>query len=124
MFKKLSIKPLLADRAYLASLLVMVLVVLLVVIAAAVYIRPGELKVPVRYSFFDSRKYALEQWYYLLNFVFFAILTLALHTLVSAKLYHTKGRQFALGFAALGIAVLSIGSVFFLSIFKVVSLSQ
>lgn len=124
MFARLKIRSLLHDRKYLFALIGLGITVLVVVIITSVYVRPGELRVPVRYSRFDSKNYSLDQWYYLLNFVVFSIVVFAGHLMISAKLYQERGREFALGFVYLGSALLIIASVFFLAIFKVVSLSQ
>lgn len=124
MVKSLKIRSLLADRKYLFALIGLGLVLLVIVIVTAIYVRPGELRVPVRYSRFDSKNYSLEQWHYLLNFLAFAIIVFLSHLLISAKLYQERGRAFALGFVYLGSTILIIAVVFFLAIFKVVTLSQ
>ncbi|MEO5690610.1 MAG: hypothetical protein ABIQ64_00285 [Candidatus Saccharimonadales bacterium] len=124
MFERLKIKTLLADRKYLFALMGLGLVLLVIIIITLVYVRPGELRVPVRYSRFDSKNYSLEQWFYLLNFLVFGIVVFLAHFGISAKLYQQKGRDFALGFVYVGTTFLAIATVFFLAIFKIVSLSQ
>lgn len=124
MFESLKIRSLLADRKYLFALIGLGVVVIAIIVIALIYIRPGELRVPVRYSRFDSKNYSLEQWFYLLNFVVYGLVVFAAHFGISAKLYQTKGREFALGFVYVGTTILLIATVFFLAIFKIVSLSQ
>ena len=124
MIKQLQLRKLLSDRGYLLSLLLMGMLTVIIVIIAAIYVRPSELRVPVSYSRFDTKLYTLGQWYQLLGYVLFAIITAASHTLLSAKLYQIKGRQFALGYAYLGSLILLIGAVFFFVIVRVVSLIQ
>lgn len=124
MLQRLKIQSLLSDRKYLFALIGLGIALLVIVIITAVYVRPGELRVPVRYSRFDSKNYSLEQWFYLLNYLIFGIVVFAGHLAISAKLYQEKGREFALGFVYAGTALLAIASVFFLAIFKIVSLSQ
>jgi cytochrome bd-type quinol oxidase subunit 2 len=124
MLEKLKITTLLRDRKYLFALIGLAAVVLFVVVITAVYVRPGELRVPVRYSRFDSKNYSLGQWFYLLNFLLFSVVVFVGHLLVSAKLYQEKGRDFALGFVYAGTTLLIIAAVFFLAIFRVVSFSQ
>jgi cytochrome bd-type quinol oxidase subunit 2 len=124
MLEKLKITTLLRDRKYLFALIGLAAVVLFVVVITAVYVRPGELRVPVRYSRFDSKNYSLGQWFYLLNFLLFSVVVFVGHLLVSAKLYQEKGRDFAFGFVYVGTTLLIIAVVFFLAIFRVVSFSQ
>lgn len=124
MFKRLQLRSLLADRGYLVSLILMAVLVVITIVIAAVYIRPSELRVPVSYSRFDSKLYTLGQWYQLLDYVIFACIVVVTHTLLSAKLYQTKGRQFAIGYSYLGSLVLFIGTVFLFAIVRVVSLIQ
>lgn len=124
MLQRLKIRALLSDRKYLFALIGLGLVLLVVIIITVIYVRPGELRVPVRYSRYDSKNYSLEQWFYLLNFVVFGFVVFFGHLAVSAKLYQEKGREFALGFVYAGTVLLSIAVVFFLAIFKIVSLSQ
>lgn len=124
MLQRLHIKSLLADRGYLIGLIAMLLLVLGITLLSIGFIRPGELRVPVRYSRFDLKNYSLEQWYHLLNYFLFAAIVWVGHFLISAKLYQAKGRQFAMGCVWIGIAILVITTVYLLSIIKVVSLTQ
>ncbi len=124
MFKELKLPSLLADRKYLFAIIGLLLALGVILIISVLYIRPGELRVPVRYSRFDAKNYSLDQWFYLLNFVVFSCIVAAGHILLSAKLYQERGREFALGFVYYGTALLVVAAVFFLAIFKVVSLSQ
>ena len=124
MIKQLQLRKLIADRGYLLSLIGMGLIVAIIVIIAIIYVRPSELRVPVSYSRFDTKLYTLGQWYQLLEYVLFAIVVMASHVLISAKLYQAKGRQFALGYSYLGSLVLCVGAVFFFVIVRVVSLVQ
>lgn len=124
MIKRLQLKSLLSDRGFQVAIGVMALVLILIVILAAFNIQPGELRVPIKYSRFDPRNYSLGQWYYLLNYVLFGLTVFAGHLLLGAKLYQAKGRFYALVYVYLGAIVLLITAIFFMSIIKVVSLSQ
>jgi hypothetical protein len=124
MIKRLQLKSLLADRGYLMAIAGMALLLAAVAIIAAVYVRPGELRVPVRYSRFDPKNYTLGSWYSLLGYVGFAVIVFVGHVLTSAKLYQAKGRQFAVAYVSIGSLILVITAVYFLSIAKIVSLTQ
>ena len=117
------LKQYLSDRAYLVSLVLLMVMALIVVVVSLFNIQPGELRIPVRYSWFDERNYALDQWYYLLSFPAFAVAVAAVHALLSAKLYQLEGRVFALGTVYVGVIILVQALVVFISIFRVVSLS-
>jgi hypothetical protein len=124
MLERLKLKSLLSDRKYLFALIGLGIALLVILVITIIYVRPGELRVPVRYSRFDSKNYSLEQWFYLLNFLVFGIVVFLAHLGISAKLYQERGREFALGFVYAGTVLLAIATVFFLAIFKIVSLSQ
>ena len=124
MLERLKLKSLLSDRKYLFALIGLGIALLVILVITLIYVRPGELRVPVRYSRFDSKNYSLEQWFYLLNFLVFGIVVFFAHLGISAKLYQERGREFALGFVYAGTVLLAIATVFFLAIFKIVSLSQ
>lgn len=124
MFKNISIKELFKDKSFVIHVAVLLLLLLAVVIVAVIYIKPGELRVPVRYSSYDEKNFAFDQWAYLLNFVGFSFVVTIVHFLVAMKLYYVKGREFANQFINLGILVHILSLVFFLAIFKVVSLSR
>ena len=124
MLQRLKIRSLLSDRKYLFALIGLGLALFAIIVITIIYVRPGELRVPVRYSRYDSKNYSLDQWFYLLNFVVFGFVVFFGHLAVSAKLYQDRGREFALGFVYTGTVLLAIATVFFLSIFKIVSLSQ
>lgn len=106
------------------AMLALAVMAVVIVGLTLIYVQPGELRVPVRYSQFDPKHFTLGQWYYLLTYVLFAAIVFGAHMLLSAKLYQLRGRQAALAFVYLGVGVLIITAVFFLAIVKVVSLTQ
>ena len=59
MIKRLQIRSLLSDRGYVLLLILMLLLVAVVAVLTALYVRPGELRIPVRYSRFDSKNYTV-----------------------------------------------------------------
>lgn len=122
MIEQLKLRELIKDRKYFFALMGLAGVTFLVILLGIIYIRPGELLVPIRYSRFDSKVYTLEQWPYLLNFVAFAIVVFLGHLFISAKLYQERGKEFALGFVYLGTSLLAVASVFFFALYKVVAI--
>ena len=111
------------DRAFWAAWVAIALVLVIIIIIGAIYIRPSDLQVPVRYSGYGITHFYRDKWYYEIAFVVFAILVALFHTLISAKLLEVKGRQFALGFLWLTVVILVITAVFILAILRVAALS-
>lgn len=118
MLEQLKLRALLKDRKYTFALIGLASSFLAVLIISLVYIRPGELLPPIRYSTFDTSEFRLGQWTYMLNYVVFAIIVLVGHFLISAKLYQERGREFALGFVYLGTMLLIVAFVFFLGLYR------
>lgn len=121
---KASMKQMVGDRAFWAAWVVIGLIITAIIIIGAIYIRPSDLQVPVRYSGFGITHFYRDKWYYEIAFIVFALLVAVLHTFISARLLEVKGRQFALGFLWLTVVILAIAAVFTLAILRVAALSQ
>ena len=120
---KASMKQMVGDRAFWAAWVAIGLIILVIIIIGAIYIRPSDLQVPVRYSGFGITHFYRDKWYYEIAFIVFALLVALFHTLISARLLEVKGRQFALGFLWLTTIILVIAAVFILAILRVAALS-
>jgi len=66
--------------------------------------------------------HAEAPWWYTLNFAAFAVVAFVLNTLISLKLLEIKGRQLALAWLWLTVAVLLISSVLIGAILRIVEL--
>jgi hypothetical protein len=119
-----SLSALLRDRTLLFVWVLVVILVIVIIILGAVYIRPSDLQLPVRYSSFGITNFFRDKWYYLVSFIIFGILVLIMHTGISVKLLAVKGRAFALGFLWLTVGMLVIAVVTIYALFRVVTLSQ
>ncbi len=88
-------------------------VIVLLAIGFMLYIfltvRPSELQQVTHYTAFGVTHLYRDQWFYLLGFAGFALLTAFLHIAIAVKIYITKGHPLALMFAWLGIGVLIFG---------------
>lgn len=69
-------------------------------------VRPSELQQVTHYTAFGVTHLYRDQWFYLLGFAGFALLTAFLHITIAIKLYITKGHPLAIMFAWLGIGIL------------------
>lgn len=117
------IKTLIKDR-YVAVLLAVFLVLCIaVVVFLAIRIRSSELQIVVHYTGFGSTNFYRDKWYYLLTFVAFVVVLAGIHTFVSYKLLQKRGRELALAFLWLSIALVFIAASLFYQILKIASLS-
>lgn len=112
------------DRPYMTVWLVGIGLVFLLILIGAIYIRPTDLQVPVRYSSFGITNFYREKWFYELNFIMFGILVGIFHGLIGLRFFEQRGRDFALAFQWLTIIVLIIALATVTTILRVVSLSQ
>ena len=119
-----SIQTILADRAFLAAWVLMLLLVLVIIVLGGIYIRPSDLQIPVRYSSFGITNFYRDKWYYLIGLIVFALLVAVMHTGISLRLMTAKGRSFAIAFLWTTIAILMVSAVMIFALFRVVTLSQ
>lgn len=100
-----SLKLILADR----YLLVLSAILIVGAISFAVYIalnvRPSELQLVSHCSAFGVTHLYRDQWFYLLTFGAFGLLTAALHIVLAIKLHTIKGHSLAVLFLWAGIAI-------------------
>jgi hypothetical protein len=112
------------DRSYVTVWLAGFGLLVLLVVIGAIYIRPTDLQVPVRYSSFGITNFYREKWFYELNFIVFGILVSVFHSLIGLRFFEQRGRGFALAFQWLTVLILIIALATIITILRVVSLSQ
>jgi hypothetical protein len=114
-----SLKELVTNR----YLTVLSSVIIVLSIAFAIYIfvsvRPSDLQLVTHYTAFGVTHLYRDQWFYLLSFAAFAVLTAFLHVAIAIKLYITKGHPLAIMFAWFGIGVIVFAWVTVASIINV-----
>ncbi len=114
-----SLKELVTNR----YLTVLSSVIIVLSIAFAIYIfvsvRPSDLQLVTHYTAFGVTHLYRDQWFYLLSFAAFAVLTAFLHVAIAIKLYITKGHPLAIMFAWFGIGVIVFAWVTAASIINV-----
>ncbi len=114
-----SIKELVTNR-YLTTLsIVLVLLAVAFIIYIALTVRPSDLQLVTHYTAFGVTHLYRDQWFYLLTFIGFAVLTAFLHIAVAIKIYVTKGSPLAIMFLWLGIGVLIFAWIVAISIINV-----
>lgn len=121
---KQSLPLALKDRAYMTVWAAGLAVLIILLIVGAIYIRPTDIQVPVRYSSFGITHFYSEKWFYELNFIVFGILVWVFHSLVALRLLAQRGRGFALAFQWLTVGMLTITLATVITILRVVSLTQ
>ncbi len=108
---KESIKQIVADRALLITLVLLILMAIGLVLYVGFSVRPSELQLVSRYSAFGITHLYREQWFYLLSFAAFGVITAVLHVIITAKLLVLKGHSVAIMLAWLGVAIILLGYV-------------
>jgi hypothetical protein len=92
------------------------------IILVLTHISVGDLQVPISYSEFSTASFFTGHWYYLLNFIAFAVVVLAANVLLSLKLLQIKSRGWALGWLLVGVAVLAVAGVILAALLKITGL--
>lgn len=113
----------LKDRLLLVVTLIGMALALILIASSLLQIRPSDVQIPVRYSAYGVTNLYRDQWFYLISFVGAGILQLVANPLIMLKLLQEKSREFALGFAAMGVLVALIAILLTLAVFRVVSIS-
>jgi hypothetical protein len=100
-----SLQLLITDRYLVVLCGSLVLLAVAFAIYIGVSVRPSEIQLVSHYSAFGVTQLYRDQWFYLLSFGVFGLLTAALHAMIAIKLFTVKGRSFAIMFVWLGIAI-------------------
>lgn len=116
-------KQVTADRSLMLALVVLLVVTLAYSIYVIIAINPSELQVVTRYTSYGITNFYRDQWYYLLVFIGFGLLTLVANTVLSVKLLRIKGRQLAILFAWLSVLIMIAAFFTARSILKLAALS-
>lgn len=114
-----SIKELVTNR-YLTTLsLIIILLTAAFIVYVAAVVRPSDLQLVTHYTAFGVTHLYRDQWFYLLSFIGFAVLSAFMHIAISIKLYITKGHPLAIMFAWVGIGVILFAWITAISIINV-----
>lgn len=104
-----SLKTLVADRYFLALVLVLFLLAIIFSISTGLSIHQSEIQLVSHYSSFGITHIYRDQWFYLISFVLAGIIVAILHIIIAIKLLVVKNRLFAIMFVWLGIGILILG---------------
>jgi hypothetical protein len=114
-----SIKELTTNR-YLTTLsIILVLLTVAFIIYIALTVRPSDLQLVTHYTAFGVTHLYRDQWFYLLSFIGFAVLSTFLHIAIAIKIYITKGHPLAIMFLWLGIGIIIFAWITAISIINV-----
>lgn len=114
-----SIKELTTNR-YLTTLsIIVVLLTIAFVIYIALTVHPSDLQLVTHYTAFGVTHLYRDQWFYLLSFIGFAVLSTFLHIAIAIKIYVTKGHPLAIMFLWLGIGIIIFAWITAISIINV-----
>lgn len=103
---KESLKTLTTNRYLTVLSIVLLLLSVLYVIYIAVAVRPSELQLVTHYTAFGVTQLYRDQWWYLLSFAAFGVVTALIHIALAIKVYIVKGHPLAISVAWLGIGII------------------
>ena len=114
-----SLKELVTNR-YLTTLsIALVLLTVAFVVYIALTVRPSDLQLVTHYTAFGVTHLYRDQWFYLLSFIGFAVLSTFIHISLAIKIYITKGHPLAIMFLWLGVGVILFAWITAISIINV-----
>lgn len=114
-----SIKELLTNRYLTVLSIVTVILAIAFVIYIGIMVRPSELQLVTHYTAYGVTHLYRDQWFYLLGFGAFAVISAFLTIAIALKVYLTKGHPLAIMFAWFGIGILVFAWVISFSIINV-----
>lgn len=116
---KTSFKELITNR-YLTTLAIVTLSLTVLFVAYILFaVRPSELQLVTHYTAYGVTHLYRDQWFYLLTFAAFALLTAFFHIAISIKIFMTKGHPLAIMYAWIGIGILIFAWITSFSIINV-----
>lgn len=114
-----TIKSFFRDRTLVILVAALILMGLTYVGYVLVALEPSDLQVATRYTAFGDTHFYRTKWYYLLSFVFFAVVLTGVHIALAVKLYGRQQRQLAIMLLGLTIALLIIGWIIARSVLEI-----
>lgn len=114
-----SLKELFTNRYLTVLAIVSVVLALLFLTFILITVRPSELQLVTHYTAFGVTQLYRDQWWYLLGFGVFGLLTAFFHIALSIKVYVTKGHPLAIMIAWLGIGIILFAWIMSFSIINV-----
>ncbi|MDR0957023.1 MAG: hypothetical protein LBM09_00380 [Candidatus Nomurabacteria bacterium] len=116
--KKLS-REAIKSRMFVGCWILIFIQTIFLIVLVATNIRSTSVQIPIQYSAFNPMHYARDQWFYLFNFIFFAVAILVVNLLISLKILEIKGRPLALGFLWMTAAVIFISTIVIAALLRV-----
>lgn len=93
------------------------------VVFLAMKIHSSELQVVVHYTSFGATNFYRDKWYYLLSFIVFVVLLAIIHSMIIYKILQKRGRELAIAFLWLSMAIVLVALALFYQVLKIASLS-
>ena len=101
-----SVKELITNRYLTVLSSVTIILAIAFVIYIGIVVRPSELQLVTHYTAYGVTHLYRDQWFYLLSFGAFGILTALINVAISLKVYLTKGHPLAIMFAWFGVGII------------------
>ena len=103
---KIHLKQLFTSRYLTTMAIITVVLAIAYLVFILVSVRPSELQVVTHYTAFGVSRFYTDQWWYLLGFGVFGLMTAFFHIALSIKLFVAKGHPLAIMVAWFGVAIL------------------
>lgn len=114
-----SIKQLLTNRYLTVLCAIAILLALSLTIFILVRVHPSDLQLVTHYTAFGVTHLYRDQWFYLLNFIGFAVIVAFVNVAITIRIYLLKGHPLAVLFAWFSIGLLVFTWIVALSIINV-----
>jgi hypothetical protein len=101
-----SFKELITNRYLTVLSTVTIILAIAFVIYIGIVVRPSELQLVTHYTAYGVTHLYRDQWFYLLSFGGFAVITALINISIALKVYLTKGHPLAIMFAWFGIGII------------------
>lgn len=110
------------DHTFIVLALVSFILALIATILIAIHIHVVGFQIYVHYTAYADQGFYSNQWYYLITFASFPFLIWIVNTLVAARIFYQKNKQFALVFQYLTIFILVISLFLSLALLQIVKM--
>lgn len=120
---KSSFQQLTNDRTLLVVLTVFLVGCLGTLLYLAFSVHASELQLVVHYTSYGTTNFYRDKWYYLLSFAGFIIILAISQICLTYKILNEKGRDAALAFAWLGVALVVITAATIYQVLRIAALT-
>lgn len=108
---KNQVKPLIKDKAALASVIALVVFGVLFIAYFSFRINPVDSQVSIFYTSYGATHFYSGDWVNLLPIILYGLIFVIIHPMIAVKLFDTRGRGSTMLFSTVSILILFISAV-------------